>query len=133
MPLLKALNYTGVCEIEFINDPRDNRYKLIEINARTWLWVGLAIKCGINYPLYIYNYLNNLESVYSVSYPAATEWMHYATDLPFSALGFLKGIYNIKEIMSSYLRKPIPAVFDRNDIKPSLAELVLIPYFALNR
>ncbi len=26
-----------------------DKYKLIEINARTWLWVGLAKACGIDY------------------------------------------------------------------------------------
>ena len=41
-PLVKTLNYTGICEIEFMRDTRDGNYKLIEINPRTWLWVGLA-------------------------------------------------------------------------------------------
>lgn len=42
---VKALNYTGVCEVEYLKDPGDGQYKLIEINARTWLWVGLARDC----------------------------------------------------------------------------------------
>ena len=48
--LIGELNFTGVCEIEWIRDKRDGIPKLIEVNPRTWLWVGLAAKCGINYP-----------------------------------------------------------------------------------
>ncbi len=28
--LLKKLHYEGVCEVEFLKDPRDNKFKLIE-------------------------------------------------------------------------------------------------------
>ncbi len=64
--LLKELNYTGVCEIEFIYDMRDREYKLIEVNARTWLWVDLARMCGIDFALYAYNFVNGIENNYSV-------------------------------------------------------------------
>jgi len=131
--LLRKLSYTGVCEIEFLLDPRDNEYKLIEINARTWLWVNLAIKSGINYPVMIYNYLNNIETVYPQSYEAGKEWMHYVTDIPFSLLGIFRGNYSPKEIIRSYLKFPGPAVFDFSDILPSFAEIVLLPFLFLKR
>ena len=31
-------------------DPRDGRDYLIEVNPRSWLWVGLATACGVNLP-----------------------------------------------------------------------------------
>ena len=89
--LLKELNYTGICEIEFLNDPRDSEYKLIEVNARTWLWVDLARMCGVDFALYAYNFVNGIENDYSVSYALNKEWMHYLTDIPYSFLGMLKG------------------------------------------
>jgi predicted ATP-grasp superfamily ATP-dependent carboligase len=46
--LLKALKFHGVAQVEFKLDPRDGRFKLIEINARFWLWHGLATQCGVN-------------------------------------------------------------------------------------
>ena len=34
--------------MEFKRDPRDGGYKLMEINARHWLWHSLAAACGVN-------------------------------------------------------------------------------------
>lgn len=131
--LLSNLSFTGVCEIEFLLDTRDNMFKLIEVNARTWLWVDMAIKSGINYPLMIFNYLNNAETDYPLTCSADLEWIHYLTDIPYSLLGLLKGHYSFGEICKSYLRLPNPAVFDSADILPSIAEIILLPFLILRR
>ena len=131
--LLKKLELTGVCEIEFLLDPRDNEYKLIEVNARTWLWVDMAIKCGINYPLMVYNYLNNIEMEYPLTSDTRIEWVHYITDIPYSLLGIFKGYYSTGEIINSYRKLPVPAVFDLSDILPSFAEIILLPSLFINR
>ena len=52
--LLRAFGYRGVSQVEFKRDPRDGRYKLMEINARLWQWHGLATACGVNLPLIAY-------------------------------------------------------------------------------
>lgn len=131
--LLRKLVFTGVCEIEFLLDQRDNEYKLIEINARTWLWVDIAIKSGINYPLMVYNYLNKIEMKYPLSGKTGSEWIHYLTDIPYSLAGIASGHYSFSEIIRSYRKLPSPAVFDFNDILPSFAEIALLPFFILNR
>lgn len=46
--LLEALNFHGVAQVEFKLDPRDGKFKLIEINARFWLWHSLATYCGVS-------------------------------------------------------------------------------------
>lgn len=125
--LLKELNYTGICEIEFLNDPHDRNYKLIEVNARTWLWVDLARMCGIDFALYAYNFVNGIENNYSVLSGLNKEWMHYFTDIPYSIFGLLKGNYSLKEILISYYSRPAPAVFRKSDFLPTLAELFLLP------
>jgi predicted ATP-grasp superfamily ATP-dependent carboligase len=125
--LLREINYTGVCEVEYLLDSRDNTFKLIEINARTWLWVGLAKQCGINYAPMIYNYVNNIENTYFFKYDIDKKWMHYLTDIPFSITGLLKGYYSFFKILSSYSKFPHPAVFRWRDILPFFAELLLIP------
>jgi D-aspartate ligase len=40
--LLLGIGYVGPTQVEFKRDPRDGRLKLMEINARTWLWHTLA-------------------------------------------------------------------------------------------
>ncbi len=131
--LLRELLFTGVCEIEFLLDPRDNVYKLIEVNARTWLWVAMAIKSGINYPLMIYNYLNEIDMDYLFSCNKQIEWIHYITDIPYSLMGLARGYYTPAEIFSSYRKFPAPAVFDLTDILPSFAEIALLPLLLLKR
>ena len=131
--LLKRLSFTGVSEIEFILDSRDNEFKLIEVNARTWLWVDMAIRRGINYPLMIYNYLNNNGMDYPETAEGEIEWMHYITDIPYSVLGLLKGYYSAGDIFRSYSRLPQPAVLDTNDLLPSVAEIFLLPLLIFRR
>jgi len=46
--IVTFLNYRGPCGIEFKYDPRDNKYKLIEINARFGLWDLLSLKLDID-------------------------------------------------------------------------------------
>lgn len=131
--LMHELNYTGVCEIEYLLDPRDKVYKLIEINARTWLWVELAKNCGINYPVILYNYVNGIENFYQKEYDLEKHWMHYTTDIPYSISGILKRKNSLTNVLRSYLSFPSPAVLNWKDPLPSFAEFFLLPYFILHR
>ena len=131
--LLRKISFTGVCEIEFLLDPRDNEYKLIEVNARTWLWVDMAIKSGINYPVMVYNYLNKIDMVYPLQSKPGSEWMHYITDIPYSLAGIFTGHYTFREIIRSYSKLPSPAVFEFSDILPSIAEIALLPLLIFKR
>jgi D-aspartate ligase len=52
--LLKAFEFHGLSQVEFKRDPRDGRFKLMEINPRLWQWHGLAAACGIDLPRLAY-------------------------------------------------------------------------------
>jgi D-aspartate ligase len=51
---LAALEYRGISQVEFKRDPRDGRYKLMEINPRLFQWHGLAAACGVDLPRLAY-------------------------------------------------------------------------------
>ena len=36
-------------QVEFKRDPRDGRFKLMEMNPRLWLWHGLAAALGVDF------------------------------------------------------------------------------------
>lgn len=131
--LLKELDYTGVCEIEYLFDPRDNQYKLIEINPRTWLWVGLAKSCGVNYALYIYNYLNNLPIEFPKDYDKDIKWINYVTDSVFSLKSLFKGYLSLKEYFITMKGKKINAVFSWKDIMPGILFPFMIFYISKKR
>jgi D-aspartate ligase len=46
--LLQELGYWGVSQVEFKRDADDGRYRLMEVNARHWMWHSLAAACGVN-------------------------------------------------------------------------------------
>ncbi len=46
--LLSAISYRGIFSAEFKYDERDDRYKILEINARPWWFVEFTAKCGVN-------------------------------------------------------------------------------------
>jgi len=52
--LLHELGYHGVSQVELKRDPRDGRYRLMEVNARHWMWHSLATACGVNLSLAAY-------------------------------------------------------------------------------
>lgn len=131
--LLKKLNYEGVCEVEFIRDPADGEYKLIEMNARTWLWVGLARKCGVDYALMAYRYANGLEMSYPADYASGVKWINYLTDTWFSLGAIVSGRMKLREYFASMKGKRINAVYSRNDLLPSLALVMLSFYIARKR
>lgn len=132
-PLVKALNYTGVCEIEFMYEPRDGEYKLIEINPRTWLWVGLAKACGVNYALMIYNYLNGILNEYPSQYKDGIKWINWLTDAFFGLKGLVLGYYSVGEYLKLLKGKKIKAVWCWKDVKPGLVFPFMSFYIAKRR
>jgi predicted ATP-grasp superfamily ATP-dependent carboligase len=48
--LMRALRYTGVAMVEFRWDPQDDRWIFIEINARLWGSLPLAVASGADFP-----------------------------------------------------------------------------------
>jgi len=131
--LIKHFKYSGVCEIEFLKDPSDNQFKLIEINARTWLWVGLAKACGIDYGLYIYNYLNGITNSYPNEFKVGVKWINSLTDTVYSLLAIKKGILTIKNYLESMKGQRVGALYYKGDGKPMFAYALLTFSFLKKR
>lgn len=116
--LLLKLNYSGICEVEFLKDPRDNKYKLIEINARTWLWVGNAIANGVNLPLYQYNFLNGISNSYPTSYKTGIKWRNPYPDIIFTTIALLKRKTTLRKVLNENKGTIVDALRDKEDNKP---------------
>lgn len=133
VPLLKALNFSGVCEIEYLQDPQDGKFKLIEINPRTWLWVGLAKTCGVDYAKYIYNYVNNITNDYPTEYQVGIKWINYLTDSMFSLRAIMKNRLSFKDYLKSLKGQKVNGIFSKADLKPSLMFLLLAIFILKKR
>ena len=53
--LLRALDFWGMCDVEFKLDARDGRLCLLDANPRPWLWLGLGTRNGHHLALAAYN------------------------------------------------------------------------------
>lgn len=51
---VKEMGYSGIAEMEFKRDARNGNFKLIEVNPRSWSWVGVTAACGVNLPWIAY-------------------------------------------------------------------------------
>ncbi|MBV9572934.1 MAG: hypothetical protein JOY93_02680, partial [Acidobacteriales bacterium] len=45
---LRAIDYYGLVEIEFKQDPRDGQFKLLDVNARTWGFHSIGGPAGVD-------------------------------------------------------------------------------------
>lgn len=134
VPLLRALDYTGVCEVEYLLDPSDGKYKLIEINARTWLWVGLARACGVDYALMIYAYLNGHPFAYPDNYRTGINWINPVSDFAYSMLAMLQLRLNPFEYLKTiFARDNVNALMAKGDNRPFFSYFLNIKSFLKSR
>jgi protein-tyrosine-phosphatase len=57
LKLLGTLRYTGVAMVEFKRDPGTGRWVLLEVNARFWGSLPLALASGADFPLALFQLL----------------------------------------------------------------------------
>ena len=131
--LIKELNYSGICEIEYLQDPADNQYKLIEINPRTWLWVGLARSCGINYAKIAYDFVNDIPITYPQEYSTEKYWYNPITDYVYGLKSIMQKEITFKSFIHSLIKKKQNALFFELDFKPGVFYILNIFKFYRNR
>ena len=108
LALLRALGFHGISQVEVMRDPRDGRYKLLEVNPRLWQWHSLAAACGVDLPWIAYRDL--------IGDPLPPARMH--GDGKRWAITLMAGSGRALE------RPPyVDAVFARDDPKPALVQI----------
>ena len=104
LALLRALSFHGLSQVEMIRDPRDGKYKLIEVNARLWQWHSLAAACGVDLPWIAYRDLTGERLPPVLTHESGKRW----------AITVMAGAAHAVQ------RRPyVEAVFARDDPKPA--------------
>ena len=129
---LGLIDFYGIGEVEFMQDPRDKRYKLIEVNPRVWGWHTLAIAAGINLPYLLYQDMIG-EKIEVPTSCKQVKWVRLTTDIPTVFLEIVKGKMKIRDYLSSMKGDKTDAVLSLEDPLPFLAEIALIPYLWVKR
>ena len=121
--LLDALAFHGISQLETKRDPRDGRHHLIEVNARSWLWVGLATAAGVNLPLAAYLDAVGRPRTWEAGHRDGLRWMLSTRHLPAGLREVRRREWGAGAFARS-LRPPIrDGVIDLRDPRP-MAELV---------
>jgi len=124
---LRSINFHGLVEIEFKRDPRDGKYKLLDVNARTWgfHWIGSA--CGVDFPYLAFADQLRL-STEQTRAPAGVGWLRLLTDVPTAISDFAHGSLSLPAYLRSLRSARVDAVFSWQDPLPFFAEFLLLPY-----
>lgn len=131
--LLKAIDYYGLSEVEFKRDVRDGEFKLLEINARTWLWHALAIQCGVDFPYLLYKDMieGGIEPV--IGFREGIKFVHIYADFGVVITEIKKGNMSLSGYMNSLNGERVFAVLSLSDPMPFIAESLLLPYLWITR
>ena len=129
---LKAIDYYGLVEIEYKQDPRDGKFKLLDVNARTWGFHALGLVAGVDFPYLLFADQIG-KSVPQCEGKAGIGWMRLLTDVPAAASDLLHGHLDFRSYWQSLRRTRIESVFSKDDPLPSMAECLLLPYFVAKK
>ncbi len=129
---LRTIGYYGLVEMEYKLDSRDQQYKLLDVNARTWGYHSLGQRAGVDFPYMLFT--DQLgEPVKPCRAPAGVRWVRLVTDLPAGLLEILGRRLDWRAYLRSLITADTEAVFSLRDPVPGLAELALIPYLYMKR
>ncbi len=123
--LAEKLSWSGVMMIELKQDKKTGRLFLIEINARFWGSLFLAIKSGVDFPYLLYKMRNNLPiDSEETKYESGVQARHFVSDLShFYSLGFeFWKPQNIFKLFS-FKKDAYHDVWSFNDPLPGIVEI----------
>lgn len=121
LKILSALDWHGVAMVEFKKDIEENDFKLLEINAKFWGSLDLAITCGIDFPYLLYKMAVDGDIKPSYNYRVGVKFMWPFPDDVYHTLanpsdfpGFVKDLLDIN------VKKNIVL----SDLKPTIIQLL---------
>jgi D-aspartate ligase len=105
---------------EFKRDPRDGRYRIVDVNGRHNLSGLLAVRCGLNFPLLQYRHLVNGEVPRAARFREGLYWTDVVRDAGYSLRWLLHERYAPWTWLAPYLGPGCDAIFELGDLRPFL-------------
>ena len=129
---LRAIDYYGLVEVEYKLDPRDEQFKLLDVNGRTWGYHTLGLSAGVDFPFMLYADQMG-RTVETCRGTSGISWIRLLTDFPTGIIEICRGRLHYGEFMRTLRDFNTEAVFSREDPLPAVAECALFPYLAVKR
>ncbi len=126
-PFLEKMGWRGFAEIEFKKDAKTGQFYVIEINVRTTTLNSMLEAAGVNFPYVQYQELigEELEAKSVKEDTNIAFWFEYEDLLAIREYIRQKQL-TLKEILPTFKRKLVPAVFDIHDIRPFFGMLKVL-------
>ncbi len=115
---LRAIKFHGICDVEFKKDPRDDQFKMIEINPRVGRWYSLLDRVNANvvYNAYLDLIGERMEESKIIS--GNIKWILLSRDI-LSAFAYIRsGRISIKQWLFSLRGEWEEALFVKDDPLP---------------
>lgn len=130
--VLEAIGISGLVEVEFKFDVRDGLYKILDINARAWTWIGLGAAAGVDFPWIAWQVAHDLPILFT-SPRIGTAWMHAPRDIVAALQEIVAGRGSLRGYLRSLRRSLTFAAFAADDPVPALFEMPLVVLRVLRR
>lgn len=129
---LESIGLDGLAEVEFKFDRRDGKYKILDVNPRTWGWHTLGKAAGIDFACLLWRQAVGLPvTPMETTHKAA--WIREITDLVAIAKSHNR-MAEVKRLLRALLsRRFTSATFSLRDPVPFFAELALWVSSGLSR
>ncbi len=121
---LESIGFDGLAEVEFKFDPRDQRYKILDVNPRTWGWHTLGKAAGIDFAYLLWRQAVGLPAP-AIQAGRKAAWIREITDLVSIAKSGRAVTELIRLVKATYSTRLTSATFSLVDPIPFLAEFAL--------
>lgn len=122
--LLESVKYRGTVHVEYKKDPKDGKYKLLEVNPRFIRTNWLHTYCGVNIPYILYTDLVEKKDISTKIVKTNVYWIELYADIINSIIRDRKGLLALNEYISSYRKDKTFAVLAKEDLKPFLYQFL---------
>lgn len=142
--IVAATELTGVAMFEFRRNRHSGAFILIEVNARFWGSLPLAIAAGVDFPLYLYEQLVEGRIAPQMAYSIDLRGRNFLRDLHAIAMTVRSGPRHWPRALlrlGGFFLQPLGWLTGRersdtlalDDLRPGIAQLLLAPRIAANR
>ena len=120
--ILRAARFSGFACTEFKRDPRDGRFKLLEVNARHNLSSELAIRCGIDFPYLQYVHLVEGRVPGPHTFKTGVYWIELVRDFAHTVRSHRIERHRVRDYARPYLARHVFAINRLRDPMPFLMQ-----------
>ncbi|MGE5542071.1 MAG: ATP-grasp domain-containing protein, partial [Bacillota bacterium] len=130
--LLEHMGWTGLAEVEFMEDPRDGTPVFMEVNPRFWASLHLAVECGVDFPYLLYLLATGRDVPTRHEYPAGLKcrWL-----LPGDILHFVSNPQRLRMepgFFESFRRDVMDDIMSLSDPGPTLGFILAAARYAFD-